>query len=895
MAKTNKLNVYFPINNLNPQGWISEFITPVLQKTFPQRSDVANLFYDKEFSPDLRKELIKRLTLDEFADFILTRQQVQDDKFTFLNGNFLDMLEIDASMKDSTLTDIELRTYTQFMAQIKPFQSAFLQPYIKLQYGYRNNAKEKFTYIDFPFTQFYNLDFILMNPQARSEGSGITSVVTNNKFNQGTHVNSDIEIGFDFGNLKVLTQEILGNGIPVEKGQSPFPYGFSFTKVVANLDLSKEILRLEYGRKVGNGFDTVVADQSLKSIIERKEKKVYLLNKTGHSFTFDEKGYVSLKVNYMNFHDAAIFSENNISVPGAGPANAQSLSITKEYGNILSGYRKLKKNVFSLETDLKDVQTESQARSVDKINSQQKDMRIKDITAKLAQSNKNINLLKRSLKPGLTTVLLDKIKDQGQLFGVNFNTIKEKSAFKLTTNIFLVKPSNGDFQTIFEFPAEYKIDELKNSPKIKELVKMNSSSAEDLLTRVFSRIFNAPYDEKQINTNKTYGQIMFFPLKALISAAYSFLEPKEQDNIPNLLFGNVLMKIGDNVCSINIGDLLIESETFQKWYYRNFFKKDMLDYSFGAFITDIITDLVPEATHRNRVGFDDKAPMTSVKETQFYLKDKIPDQLKQDLYWKGDRDDMKLLSYFLTKTPSDNPKPLIYYTQMNNQTSQITSPSFSNLGVSEFNFNEIQDSAKGIPHLKIGADGGVFTHVDFQALDLPRMRSSISFGSLANSQSRYFLFYYQLSIDMLGNNLFAYDGVVCVPSNPLGIDSEENDPGIAGYYKLTSTTDKLDLNNNYTTTAQATWTFSPKNDDREKQKIASMPVADRSISDSISEKVNDPRSYLTELLSNDANAIIVSQLQNVNVPEDKTENVAKKDNNKKAAPAKNVDLVENFK
>ena len=52
-----------------------------------------------------------------------------------------------------------------------------------------------------------------------------------------------------------------------------------------------------------------------------------------------------------------------------------------------------------------------------------------------------------------------------------------------------------------------------------------------------------------------------------------FLDDDEKDEVPHLLFGNTLMKIGGKVCSINIGDLLIETETFQKWYYEKFFKK----------------------------------------------------------------------------------------------------------------------------------------------------------------------------------------------------------------------------------------------------------------------------------------------------------------------------------
>ena len=109
---------------------------------------------------------------------------------------------------------------------------------------------------------------------------------------------------------------------------------------------------------------------------------------------------------------------------------------------------------------------------------------------------------------------------------------------------------------------------------------------------------------------RSYGNIMFFPLKALFFAAYSFLNDDEKTKIPHMLFSNVMMKVGTSECSINIGDLLVESTTFQKWYYNKFFQKDRIDYPFGSFISDIMEDLVPQATYKNKVGFDSRAPIS---------------------------------------------------------------------------------------------------------------------------------------------------------------------------------------------------------------------------------------------------------------------------------------------
>ena len=59
----NKLNVYFPINNLNPQGWISEFITPVIVKSGKNKDTLSHLFYNSKFdnSDPSQADVLKKL------------------------------------------------------------------------------------------------------------------------------------------------------------------------------------------------------------------------------------------------------------------------------------------------------------------------------------------------------------------------------------------------------------------------------------------------------------------------------------------------------------------------------------------------------------------------------------------------------------------------------------------------------------------------------------------------------------------------------------------------------------------------------------------------------------------------------------------------------------------
>lgn len=873
-----KLNVYFPINNINPQGWISEFITPVLTKTGINRDMLSSLFYNSTFeeTDQIQEELIKLLKSqlgDDYQHFLSSRKiaEKNEEKMLFLNGNFLDLFEVDETIKNSSITDKDMEEYIRFMTTAKPFELSFLQPYLRLYYGYRENKKSEFTWVDMPFTQKFDLDYILSEKaHGRAEGSGITNVKVDNKFNLATQINSEISISYTFGSMKILTGELSRSGNRIKIGEkSDLPYGFNFMKLIANLDFTKEAIRLEYGRKVADGFEQVVKDGSkLKSIIESKEKKEYLLSKYSHTFSFDEKGVISLTVNYYNFHDAAIYSPNNISIPAPTTENIYKLNIAKNAKEMLENYRTVKYESETLERQLREVKSISQAKEVNKIESTQKSEKIKDITKKLAKTNKTLNLIKRSFKQDLTTVFLDGIKSQGQLFSVNFNTLKQDKKFLINTTINLVHPKTGDFLPVIKVPEEvYDSESYKKNPVIKQWVEKSGGDKDKLLEKIFSRIFNSPYDE----TKKTssYGNLMFFPLKALLSVAYSFLEDykidgeeSEREKIPYMMFGNVLMKVGGSVCSINIGDLLVESGVFQRWYYEKFYKKDRLEYSFGAFIQDIITDLIPEVLYRNRIGFDDKAPTTAIKQTQFYLKRSIPPGIKKDIYLTDNEDSLRELSRFLSRNPTSEPKPLIYYGQLTNKTTQISSPLFSKYGNTKFKFSEIDDIKLGIPHIKIGSDGGCILNVDFQAQDFSKIRTALAMESLADKSSRYFFFYYQLGITMLGNNLTSYDSIVCVPSNPLGIDSEINDPGIAGYYKVKETSDSFDSNNKYETKILADWVFNKRDESMETSKIESRPTELVVIRDTIPLEVNDPLNYIVELIENDPLSVINSQIKN---------------------------------
>jgi hypothetical protein len=866
-----KLNVYFPINNLNPQGWISEFITAVINRSSIKRDPLANLFYDE--SLDSISETLSRKTIlgtKGAKEYKSVRARNEDPKLIFINGKYLDIFEVDSSIRDSTASKEELRVYTEFLSRAKPYQLAFLQPYIKLSYGWRDNPKDEFQFYDFPFTQAYNSEASLLSSTnggleniSRVDGTGIVSLDVENEYSIGVPIRSTVKIDFVFGSMKELTREREISGFY----KNP-PKDFSLMKILSYMDNSKEVIKLEYGRKVMPGFIEVAGIENPKNLIDilnRKEKKTIFLSKSRNSFSFDDKGVIRIGVEYYNFSSTTINEPNCVTIPADNNMNQAYLKLPEEKYKLLKNFRNLENKSKSLEEKISGVAS-GLAEKISKQDEDEINENINRLTKELKETNKTLNTIKRSIKSETTSYLLDKIKSQGQLFSVSFHSKKEKEVFSISTKISLVSPETGTIIPVYKIPFSYDGGKLLEDARIKSRIS-EDKSFESKLKRILSRVFNAPYDDTSSDESKTYGHLMFFPLKALIYAGFSNLSLKERETMPYMIFGNVLMRINDKTCSINIGDLLIETTTFQTWFYEKYFKTDMLDYNFGRFIQDILDDLVPEASFRNPVGFSDGSPFSLVSRVDGYIKGPVSIDLKRQLYLNKSDEELGMFTKYLERFPTSNgSNPILYYGQLTNPTSQISSPTFSNLGVEEFSYNEFKDAEKGIPHIKIGSDGGFYTELGFEAQDFSKVRSAYMLEALANKASRYFQFQYSLNLTTIGNNLFEASSVICVPSNPLGISSDTHDPGISGYYKVISTSDSISADLMYLTKARCNHVFDPNSRQLDKKRPKENPTSREWINDSVPLRETDPILYIGQLLDNDINAIINLEAEKASVP-----------------------------
>lgn len=875
-------NIYFPTSNLNPQGWLTDFITPYTKRT-NKRSDEANIFYDKKFLETSYKLLKNKFKNDaEFKDFLLRRSLIDDDKLYSLNGNFLDYVDTNSSLKYSDLQPEENEKYLRFMSRIKPSQQAFLQSYMKLQYGFKKNVNdENYTFIDFPFTQKFDIDFILNSGvnYTRAEGCGIKNISINNEFNFVTRVNSKITINYFIANMKILTREINEKGIPVtkEENQKNLVYGFSFLKLLENFDPAKQVIRLEYGRKVADGFINYVdnVDMSLKSIIERRERKVLYLNKIDHQFNFNQNGTITLGVTYLDLGTTAFLSTNQVMIPQSNKLTFES----DRFRELLDNYSELKLKIKYTEEQL--TKQQKQIDELNKERSQLEEYLQKSITEdptismkqELISLNRAAEEILKEIRDSYATVFLDKIKEQGQLFAINFKTKRDKLKFIINTNISLVKPTDGKFLSLFEINSNYDLQKYKDGLKNFEEYKNFYQQPDSLLEKIFLQICNTPGTPIKSENNKAFGNFMFFPLKALISVAYSFLEKDEKLKVPRIILGNCYLTINNKIVSINIGDLLVERDVFQQWYYQKCLSADRINYSFGAFITDIMSDLVPKILLSNKTDINQTSE-SAILNTTFYMDKEFDQEKKELLYFLDDRYILEEFCKKLSLSPSDKYTiPAMYFSQKNSISSNAQAPSVSN-NLSDYVYNELQDIKKGIPHIKFGADGGVVKEISFNAMDDSRIRSAYAYEGLANNALRVRLYYYGMSLTMFGNNLFPYNSFVCVPFSSLGLESAESDPGLSGYYMVRTTTDTISEDLTYQTTADCVWQFSPPDD---KTKIAiNLTMEDNNkIIDHLSVNVNSVGAYVSQKIW--ASALRKTQTPATPAPTDKQKDTSKKD------------------
>lgn len=882
-VNTPELNAFFPLGDLSPQGWLTDFITS--QISINKKSVIYSMLYRSyEKLDDEQKTSIKSILQGKKSDgknlldyYISTNKSKFDseNKFIYVNGAFSDKLENNVMSKcvSAAADPTANKEYIKFLNSIKPYQLAFLQPYVKLYYGFKFDPADPFIFEEFPFSQKFDLESI-MDPGSNAflEGSGIKNISNNMQFNLGTKVNAQISISYFFSNMSILTKDIK-TGLEESFGVN-YPYGFSFQKLFANLGIKKEVLKLEYGYQVD---ETLTEQHGMTKnqceLINRFEKTSILLNKVGHNFRFTKEGSVEITVNYYNMIESNLESANTVMVPS--PDNSGNARIIKSLleeapavGGLLKDYYDLKKTSELLNEKITNIsQTKfneptevGQGSDQEIVNARdRRKVNIQFFSKKLKEVDKDLTLVKQNLSHYFKDLFLKKMRQNLDLFSISFNTKKQEDDNDIK---YLVQ---ADFNLIGfsgeEVPVAKIIDKIYS---FSDLIKGSNPppKVREKFKQISNRIFNSQSDKTQ--DDKKDGHIVFFPLRAVIRAAYEILPESDRNEIPSMLFGNFTCRSYNKNYYINTGNVLIEINYFQKWLFDKFYNKNSIDFSFGEFIKQLIDDLIPGALYRNRTHLQDSTRVTIQDYAPFYAINKtFPEKtgnLKSNLELDLKDADVNALTELIKYATADRDayNPLVIWAKFDMPTvKEVTSTSFAVNSTKELNLNEEQDADLGIPHIIIGSDGGMFMDADFSQIDLKGLRTGIALQAVTDQNSSYFFYNYSLKTNVVASSIFKFGSIIAIPSPPLGLVGAKYDIGIVGYYKVKDMSVQIDPSNGIKTSITADWFYNPREgkhgNPHSSNTVTKIPQ--EQIRDHVLPETLDPINYLQLAIKKDINTV----------------------------------------
>ncbi len=827
------LQLFFPLSDggLNRQ----QFLTDVLMPQIPRgtnkaaRSALAKIIYDKSFPSNVSKGLT-----DKQHKKILALRPQGREKILSFNPNFHQEFEESyGAIKEPTRdAQEEYNRYVSFMTNIGTSQLAVLQPYIKLIYRYRENNKGDWRELTMPFPSFTTEEEfggVLSSNFARGDGSGIESITVNRQFPQlGNILHVTADINFFFQNLGVLTREMQ---FPNRK----FPSPFTFLKVMALIPPEREQLVLEYGYSLNNKFtDPTIIPPSIQEQILEKEKKRFILRYMKHGFNIQQDGSVKLSVSYTTQQDTDLLDKRkDIALPrDKMKISALSPEGGEKTTQLLRLYQEKFKKKDNLEQSLRVIKTKTEKRkSAARIKGRsQKNTEILKLQKRknktlqeIKELNVELNTLKERLTPLAKPLFVDDMINHMEVFKLSFAATSAdlnrdgQRGFSILAYLSLVTKEGRELVDVElgNMLTSFSTESFKDNLTLDLLAGKDKSKKITLIDNLAGSIFNLPKGVYKQGKNKRFGDMIFFSIRSLLAAAYRQLPPKERETAPYISLGNIDASALGMEYTVNIGDVLIELNFFQRWYYESYTKKGRLVYSFGDFVNDVMKQLIPQALEENPVSLFGKRRLGAIERTNYLTMLKTGEEttkLFDSLYFNNKKDDLRKIASQVKRTSetksSKDLLSFVHYSLMRNPSAPIGS-AYLKRNLADTNFREDNDISFGVPHIKIGADRGLLKNISFSATDFPYLRTALWAENLTDSAETLLRYKYSADVQTIGNNVFFKGGFFGIPPNLLGIESEAFDPGISGYYAIQRVTDTLSLGS-YQTNLYGTWVYNPR-------------------------------------------------------------------------------------
>jgi|10_taG_2_1085330.scaffolds.fasta_scaffold05831_4 hypothetical protein len=395
-----------------------------------------------------------------------------------------------------------------------------------------------------------------------------------------------------------------------------------------------------------------------------------------------------------------------------------------------------------------------------------------------------------------------------------------------------------------------------------ELVEMAGKDPRvvEQVDRLIGALTNSGHTDETGHETSTYGNFYFFPLRALIGCAYELASEEERQKMPLVCLGNVATRVMGKPVWVNIGDILVEVDVFYKWVFNTVIRKGRNMWTFGEFMDSIINELVPNVLYGYSTGEHGQTNFGAIQKSLYMVEEDFDmffydptsgdSILPDDFYYndKAPKDHLTSLAAALKKPKKGGGKSFIFYHQVVSETSResgVTTPLLQDIDLACKKFDRKKNHKEGLYHIHIGEDKGILRNINFSFQDDAYLRSALFFDKGKDGTLPFLKYTYNAQPSMMGNNLFSKGAYFVIPVNPLGV-SEEEDPGLRGYYRIHSMVDAIKPGE-YTTSVEGT-NMGPG-----KAKCAALKKA-------AAEKKPDPQDVATSFVWHDIGEYIVNDL-----------------------------------
>lgn len=706
----------------------------------------------------------------------------------------------------------------EFM-NISPAALSILQPKVRLYkqiYG-AENAKTPIAEPEFIFDDYYSkadVDSIFAGKNFRVGGVGLKEVAWKLAGTNPAEADKviNVDMTFEFQSAK----DLLGNRIQTDGSIRKnadiddkvanlidlilHPPGFSESQGVKARVSSKRgdyvpkfyRVRMDVGwadpQLSGGKFPGLGTEESVKLRRELKKQEMsIILNLVSHKFDIQENGRISLSVEYIGALEESI-NGNSADILGL----IDRLNKTEGVQSAQEDIEVKRQRIADMEEyieclKIKEVREDEIDAYKDNIEDLEEDIKNStDIMEELTSEKKGL-VYKQFLSlvnPKVYTLDVDEGEIEDWIESINKDTERPKIAWADSLTRGTPDSADDANDANEEFDAESG-----DTGQIDDVISTAKDEAED--------------------PSKGYLSYLYFG--DIIEAACEVMNPQINSAISDsaILMGPIVINHprGKRIV-INAADIPISYSDFQAFFFETVIRKQLASYPLKQFLKDILERLVKKTLQPSECfekGREKRAINISLN--NFAVTKSVADLIGISNLYTGQPTGRLQISdmNFDVEPPSEKEELvncLLFY--MNSYTaSELRAKPYGENG-------QYDDSAKGIYHFYIGAEGGLVKSIDYSRSDVEGLREARQAETRNLGQIRDV---YNASVKLIGNTMF-YPGMKVFLNPPMGFGRPEVDGygdedsfgtianllGIGGYYDIITVESEISRGGQYETT-----------------------------------------------------------------------------------------------